>query len=54
MPELLDVVEAGLHVGDVDAGGRDLGAEPEDRDDEQDEQQLAPQVRRPESIGERA
>jgi hypothetical protein len=48
------VIEARLHVGDVDAGGRHLGTEPEDRDDEEDEQQLAPQVRRPESIGERA
>jgi hypothetical protein len=38
----------------VDAGSGNLGAKPEDRDDQQDEEQLAPQVRRPESIGERA
>jgi hypothetical protein len=51
---VLDVGQAGLHVRDVDAGRGDLGTQPEDRDDQQDEEQLAPQVRRSESIGERA
>ena len=51
---VLDLVEAGLHVGDVDARCGHLGPEPEDRDDQQDEQQLAPQVRSPECVGERA
>ena len=36
----------------VDAGGRDLGAEPEDHDDQQHEEQLLAQVRRPERVGE--
>src|SRR6478672_2939672 len=48
------VVQAGLDVGHIDARGRDLASEPEDRDDHQDEQQLAPQVRSPESVRERA
>ena len=51
---LLELVDAGLDVGDVDARGGHLRAESEDRDDQQDEEQLAPQVRSPESVGERA
>ena len=47
-------VHTGLDVGDIDTRGRDLGSEPEDHDDHQDEQQLAPQVRGPESVRERA
>ena len=50
----LDLLEAGLDVGDVHSGRRDLRAEPEERDDPQDEQQLASQVRRPERVGESA
>ncbi len=47
-------VDALLHVGDVHPRRRDLRSGPEDHDDHQDEQQLAPQVRRPESVGESA
>ena len=53
-PAVLDVVDARLDVRDIDTRGRHLRAEPEDHDDQQDEQQLAPQVRRAESVGERA
>jgi len=47
-------VDARLNVGDIDARGRDLRPKPEDRNDHQDEQQLPPQVRGPESVRERA
>src|SRR3954452_22724903 len=42
--------DAVLDVGHVHARGRDLGADPEDHDDPQDEQQLLAQVRRAERV----
>ncbi len=50
---VVHVVDARLDVADVDARGGDLRAGPEDHDDHQDEQQLAPQVRSPEGVRER-
>ncbi len=51
---VLSEVDTGPHVGHVDAGSRNLRSSPEDEDDEQDEQQLAPQVGSPEGVHERA
>ena len=53
-PGVLDLVEAGLHVRHVDPRRGHLRAQAEDHDDEQHEQQLASQVRCPESVDERA
>ena len=47
-------LDALTHVGDVDAGRRHGGAEPEQHDDAEHEEDLLAQVRCPERVGEGA